>query len=72
MDLKDDATMSLLEKTADPPKPAPKPAVAAKAEMTDREFVIKNLRAGKWQLPPVDLLHADQDEAVTGDINANN
>ncbi len=28
MDLKDEATMSLFEKTADPPKPAPRPTEA--------------------------------------------
>ena len=45
-------------------------AKAAKAELTDREFVIKHLKRGKWTLPPLELLHRDQDEAVTGDINA--
>ncbi|OGN35002.1 MAG: hypothetical protein A3I39_01625 [Candidatus Yanofskybacteria bacterium RIFCSPLOWO2_02_FULL_47_9b] len=38
--------------------------------LTDKEFVIKNLKHGKWTLPPFDLLHEDQEEAVTGDINA--
>ncbi len=38
--------------------------------MTDKEFVIKNLKRGKWTLPPLDLLREDQEEAVTGDINA--
>ncbi len=43
----------------------------AKAEpMSDKEFVIKNLKRGKWTLPPMDLLNEDQEEAVTGDINA--
>ena len=51
------------------PKPAPV-ARPAKVELTDKEFVIKNLKRGKWNLPPVELLHRDQDEAVTGDINA--
>ena len=52
-------------------EPRPKPvAQAAKADMTDREFVIKHLKHGKWTLPPLDLLHRDQDEAITGDINA--
>lgn len=52
-------------------EPKPKPvAQVAKADLTDREFVIKNLKRGKWTLPPLDLLHGDQDEAVTGDINA--
>ena len=51
------------------PKPAPV-AKPAKIELTDKEFVIKNLKRGKWALPPLELLHRDQDEAVTGDINA--
>jgi len=41
-----------------------------KIELTDKEFVIKNLKRGKWVLPPLELLYRDQDEAVTGDINA--
>ncbi|MEK9157667.1 MAG: DNA translocase FtsK 4TM domain-containing protein, partial [Patescibacteria group bacterium] len=57
-------------------KPEFKPAVTAlakptKAEpMSDKEFVIKNLKLGKWALPSVELLNSDQEEAVTGDINA--
>lgn len=54
-----------------PVQPRPQPvAKVAKTEMTDKEFVIKNLKRGKWTLPPLDLLHRDQDEAITGDINA--
>ncbi|OGN16664.1 MAG: hypothetical protein A3C88_02770 [Candidatus Yanofskybacteria bacterium RIFCSPHIGHO2_02_FULL_50_12] len=59
-----------------PAKPDFKPAITpiakpATAEpMTDKEFVIKNLKPGKWNLPPADLLNEDQEEAVTGDINA--
>ena len=45
-------------------------AKPVKAELTDQEFVIKNLKRGKWTLPPLELLHRDQDQAVTGDINA--
>ncbi len=45
-------------------------AKVAKVDMTDREFVIKHLKHGKWTLPPLELLHRDQDEAITGDINA--
>src|SRR3989344_5847355 len=41
-----------------------------KTELTDKEFVIKHLKRGKWTLPPFELLNKDQDEAVTGDINA--
>lgn len=48
-------------------QPVAKPV---KAELTDKEFVIKHLKHGKWTLPPLELLHRDQDEAVTGDINA--
>src|SRR5258708_3473466 len=60
-----------------PIKPDFKPAVTpiakpAKVEpMSDKEFVIKNLKHGKWTLPPIDLLNEDSEEAVTGDINAN-
>ncbi len=43
----------------------------AKAEpMSDKEFIIKNLKRGKWTLPPMELLQEDQEEAITGDINA--
>jgi len=38
--------------------------------MSDKEFVIKNLKRGKWTLPPLNLLNSDKEEAVTGDINA--
>lgn len=58
-------------------KPEFRPAVTpvnarpVKAEpMSDKEFVIKNLKLGKWTLPSIDLLNEDQEEAVTGDINA--
>lgn len=58
-------------------KPDFKPSVTpiakpVKAEpMSDKEFVIRNLKKGKWSLPPLDLLNEDNEEAVTGDINAN-
>ncbi len=42
----------------------------AKPEITDKEFVIKNTRSSNWTLPPVELLHSDQEEPTTGDINA--
>lgn len=51
----------------------PKPQMVAKpvkSEAAEKEFIIKNLKRGKWNLPPLDLLHRDQDEAITGDINA--
>jgi len=60
----------------DQKKPEFRPAVTpilrpVKAEpMSDKEFVIKNLKLGKWTLPSIDLLNEDQEEAVTGDINA--
>jgi len=60
----------------DQKKPEFKPAVTpitklAKVEpMSDKEFVIKNLKLGKWNLPSVELLNEDQEEAITGDINA--
>lgn len=48
-----------------------KPALVAKpVKVEEKEFVIKNFKKGKWALPPTDLLHEDQEEAVTGDINA--
>lgn len=45
--------------------------VLVRTELTDKEFVIKNLKLGKWILPPLELLNGDKDEATTGDINAN-
>ena len=45
-------------------------AKPVKVELTDKEFVIKHLKRGKWTLPPFELLNRDQDEAITGDINA--
>lgn len=51
------------------PKAGPK-LPPLKAELTDKEFVIKNLKLGKWTLPPLELLNEDKDQAATGDINA--
>ena len=48
-------------------KPVP---VVKVAKIEDKEFVIKNFKKGKWAFPPTDLLHEDQEEAITGDINA--
>ena len=56
------------------PLPETKPALAAKttkAEITDKDFVIKNLQAKNWQLPPLTILQEDQEQPTTGDINAN-
>ena len=48
-----------------------KPALIAKpVKIEDKEFVIKNFKKRRWVLPPTDLLHEDQEEAITGDINA--
>jgi len=41
-----------------------------KAEMNENSFVIRNLKRGKWATPPLNLLNEDQEQAVTGDINA--
>jgi DNA segregation ATPase FtsK/SpoIIIE, S-DNA-T family len=38
--------------------------------LTDKEFSIKNIKSGKWVLPPIELLHGDEDQPTTGDINA--
>ncbi|MEK7125056.1 MAG: DNA translocase FtsK, partial [Patescibacteria group bacterium] len=51
-------------------KPDPAKAKLAKIEPTDKEFVIKNLKLGKWTLPPLDILQKDTEDAATGDINA--
>ena len=48
---------------------APAPTVLAKPE-SSKEFVIRALKSGNWQLPPTDFLSADQDHASSGDINA--
>ena len=47
-----------------------KPTLVAKpVKVEEKEFVIKNFKKGKWTLPPTDLLHEDQEDAVTGDLN---
>ncbi|MBX4211454.1 MAG: DNA translocase FtsK [Candidatus Yanofskybacteria bacterium] len=51
------------------PKGMPK-VVPAKVDLTDKEFVIKNLKSGKWKLPPLELLNEDKDTPSTDDINA--
>lgn len=48
------------------PAPIIKPVKAPE----EKDFVIKSFKKGKWALPPLNLLHEDQEEAVTGDINA--
>jgi len=63
---------AVVSQAVEKPQPSRSASVAkpVKAELTDKEFVIKNLKRGKWTLPPLELLYRDQDEAVTGDINA--
>ncbi len=58
------------EKNRKPESKAMLAAKAAKTEPTDKEFMIKHIKAGKWVLPPIELLHSDQDQPTTGDINA--
>lgn len=51
---------------------APPKEKASKADdAPEKGFVIKNLKLGKWNLPPLKLLSEDQDQALTGDIQAN-
>jgi S-DNA-T family DNA segregation ATPase FtsK/SpoIIIE len=59
------------EKHSSSPKPAPviKPAKQTQNE-TENNFVLKSFKKGKWILPPLDLLNEDQEQAITGDINA--
>ncbi|MEK7525442.1 MAG: DNA translocase FtsK [Patescibacteria group bacterium] len=48
-------------------------ALKAKQAREERmeEFVIKNVKLGTWKLPPLDLMNEDQNDASSGDINAN-
>lgn len=48
-------------------------ALKAKQAREDRmeEFVIKNVKLGTWKLPPLDIMNGDQNDASSGDINAN-
>ena len=58
------------EKSNKPAMPKTAPiAKTVKAETSDNQFIIKNLRRGKWTTPPLDLLNDDQEQAITGDIN---
>jgi S-DNA-T family DNA segregation ATPase FtsK/SpoIIIE len=56
----------------DAPKKADPKLVAkpVKADITDKEFVIKNMKPGNWTLPPLNFLQEDQDTPATGDISA--
>ncbi len=44
--------------------------VAKPAKTEENDFIIRSLRRGKWTTPPLDLLNGDQEQAITGDINA--
>ena len=69
--LVDNVVIKKGSEVVDQKKQEMKPALVAKTvKVEEKEFVIKNFKKGKWILPPTDLLHEDQEEAVTGDINA--
>jgi S-DNA-T family DNA segregation ATPase FtsK/SpoIIIE len=36
----------------------------------DNNFILKSLKRGKWTTPPLEFLNEDQEQAITGDINA--
>lgn len=52
-----------------PKTPVAKPVRQSYVE-PENNFIIKNLKRGKWTTPPLDLLNDDQEQALTGDINA--
>ncbi len=69
--LVDNVVIKKGSEVVDQKKQEVKPALAIKPVKTeDKEFIIKNFKKGKWVLPPTDILHEDQEEAITGDINA--
>src|SRR3990167_8140455 len=69
--LMDNVVIKKGSEVVDQKKQEMKPALVAKPIKTeDKEFVIKNFKKGKWVLPPTDILHEDQEEAITGDLNA--
>lgn len=53
------------------PKPVliAKPVKQGQNEM-DNNFILKSLKRGKWATPPLEFLNEDQEQAITGDINA--
>ena len=68
--LVDNVVIKKGSEVVDQKKQSVKPALAAKpVKVEEKEFVIKNFKKGRWVLPPTDLLHEDQEEAITGDIN---
>ena len=69
--LVDNVVIKKGSEVVDQKKQEMKPALVAKpVKVEEKEFVVKNYKKGKWVLPPTDILHEDQEEAVTGDINA--
>lgn len=61
------APVSVAQSSMQPTVPKAKPAREDRSE----EFVIKNIKLGTWKLPPLDLMNEDQNDASSGDINAN-
>ncbi len=57
-----------------PTKPEPLRATqntTVKTDLSDKEFVIKNLKMGNWILPSLDMLNKDKESPASGDIQAN-
>ncbi|TSC91609.1 MAG: putative cell division FtsK/SpoIIIE [Parcubacteria group bacterium Licking1014_17] len=48
----------------------PKPAQKSEAD-EEKEFVIRASKSGKWELPPIEMLHSDKEQPHAGDINTN-
>lgn len=61
------APVSVAQSSMQPAAPKAKPAKEERSE----EFVIKNIKLGTWKLPPLDIMNEDQNDASSGDINAN-
>lgn len=59
------------EKAFKPQLTAIKTPAKLRQEEEEREFVIRASKSGKWVLPPLEILHSDQDQPRAGDINAN-
>lgn len=69
--LVDNVVIKKGSEVVDQKKQETKPVLAVKpVKVEEKEFVIKNFKKGKWIFPPTDILHEDQEEAITGDINA--
>lgn len=54
------------------PSVSPIPVVKPVKQTQEMEnnFILKSLKRGKWITPSLDLLNEDQEQAITGDINA--